>query len=71
MATDIDIVDEDLELSTVVNRIIVAAERDDSLNPAYSLGVLLTKEDCQVLAKYLMTPFHGYWTKKDKNEEEE
>jgi hypothetical protein len=54
MATDIDSVDEDLELARVVNRIILAAEKSDSLRSIYWLGVMLTKEDCQVLAKHLM-----------------
>jgi hypothetical protein len=72
MATSIDSVeDEELKLSTVVNRIILAAEKDDDLRSIYWQGVILTKEDCQLLAKHLMTPFHGHWTKKDRNEEEE
>jgi hypothetical protein len=72
MATDIDsVTEEDIRLSTVVNRIILAAEQSDDLRSIYWQGVILTKKECQALAKYLMTPLHGHWAKKDKGDEEE
>jgi uncharacterized protein involved in tolerance to divalent cations len=55
MATDIDsVTEEDIRLSTVVNRIILAAEQSDDLRSIYWQGVILTKKECQVLAKHLM-----------------